>query len=177
VPAFEAFAVLPIVAPEASMVLPETPAFESEPNRADCGAITGTDYLSLAEREWYIAQCMSGTAQARLASVSPVSTTVQASAAVGGSTIELFIDGYRAAGGNEAYLDRIVTRVIPCESGGVPTIVNRSGPFYGLMQFSPSTWAATGGGDWFDPWQQGANTARLVAMANPAHHWPICWKR
>jgi hypothetical protein len=43
------------------------------------------------------------------------------------------------------------------------------------MQFLPSTWHSVGGGDWYDPWQQGANTARLIERANPATQWPVCW--
>lgn len=165
------------IAPQAPEAPPEAPAIEPEPNRANCRAITGTEYVSQTERDWYIANCMSSSAQARLAGVTPAGTTVQAPAAAGGSTLEQFTQGYRAAGGNEAYLNRLVTRVIPCESGGNPSAVNRAGPFYGLLQFLPSTWAAAGGGDWFSPWQQGANTARLLARANPANEWPVCWNR
>ena len=119
---------------------------------------------------------MTRTAQARLASVAPAGSTAAAPAAVG-STIEQFIAGYRAAGGPEVHLNRIVTRVIPCESGGNPSAVNRGGPYYGLMQFSAATWRSMGGGDWFDPYTQGANTARLLARANPATQWPVCWLR
>jgi hypothetical protein len=91
------------------------------------------------------------------------------------SVIDLFVAGYRAAGGPEHHLSRIIHRVIPCESTGNPRAFNRVGPFYGLMQFLPSTWYAVGGGNWFDPWQQGANTARLLHVANPATQWPVCW--
>jgi hypothetical protein len=164
--------------PEAPV--PEAPAPEAPPpeaNRADCPAITGSDYLSGAEREWYIANCMTRTAQARLASVAPVATTAVAPAAAGGSVIDQFVSGYRDAGGPEAHLNRIVTRVIPCESGGNPRAVNYAGPYYGLMQFVGSTWRAMGGGDWFDPYTQGVNTARLLGNANPATQWPVCWHR
>jgi hypothetical protein len=119
---------------------------------------------------------MSAAAQVRLGSVS--STAVTATAPVQtGSVTDQFIAGYRDAGGPEAYLTRIVTRVIPCESGGNPSAYSSVGPFYGLMQFLGSTWSAMGGGDWHSPYQQGANTARLVQRANPATQWPVCWYR
>jgi hypothetical protein len=168
----------PAVAPEApapAAPAPEAPAVE--PNRADCGAIRGTEYLSWAEREWYLANCVNLTNRVRLGGVEPVAASAAAPAAAGGSTIDQFIAGYRAAGGPEAHLNRIVTRVIPCESGGNPSAVNRAGPYYGLMQFVASTWNAVGGGNWFDPYTQGANTARLLARANPATQWPVCWYR
>ena len=41
-------------APQAA---PEQPASPSEPNRANCNQIRGTDYLSATEREWYRANC------------------------------------------------------------------------------------------------------------------------
>jgi hypothetical protein len=158
----------PAVLPEAPA---EAPVAEPEPNRASCAAISGTDYLSLSERNWFIANCMSAAAQLRLGSVTVAATPV------GVSVMDQFIEGYRAAGGPEGYLDRIVTRVIPCESGGNPSAYSSAGPFYGLMQFHGPTWAAMGGGDWRDPYQQGANTARLVQRANPAYQWPVCWNR
>jgi hypothetical protein len=89
--------------------------------------------------------------------------------------IEKFIAGYRSNGGPEVHLDRIVNRVIPCESTWNPTAFNYVGPFHGLMQFLPATWYAVGGGDWHDPWQQGSNTARLLHLADPATQWPVCW--
>ncbi len=94
-----------------------------------------------------------------------------------GGALQAFAAGYQDAGGNPAHLERILARVIPCESGGNPAAYNPAGPFYGLMQFLDSTWAAVGGGDWRDPYTQGANTARLLARANPATQWPVCWFR
>jgi hypothetical protein len=94
------------------------------------------------------------------------------------SPIELFIAGYVATGGPQQHLDRLVHRVIPCESAGNPRAFSALGPYYGLLQFLPSTWYSAGGGDWFDPWQQGANTARLLLREpNPASQWPVCWFR
>lgn len=148
---------------------PAPASFEEAPNRADCRTITGTDYLSFEEREWYLANCTTRSASVR---------TVQAvsAAATRGTVLDEFIAGYRSGGGPEAYLDRIVTRVIPCESSGNPTARSRYGHL-GLMQFAPSTWSSVGGGDWTSPWQQGVNTARLLQRSNPAGQWPTCWFR
>ena len=60
-----------------------------------------------------------------------------------------------------------MSNVIPCESGFNLRAYNPAGPFYGLMQFLPQTWANTGGGDWFDAWQQGHNTGRPPADREP----------
>lgn len=92
-----------------------------------------------------------------------------------GTMTERFVSGYVDAGGSTTHLERILHRVIPCESTGNPEAYSRVGPFYGLMQFMMSTWNAVGGGDWRDPYMQGANTARLLARANPATQWPVCW--
>ncbi len=157
-----------------------------ELNRASCSLINGTTYLSSTERNWFTANCIAATARPRtapLAAARPVEAIPAPAAAApvvrevapATSVIDRFIAGYRAAGGPEAHLNRIVTRVIPCESGGNTHAVNRGGPYYGLMQFMGATWNAVGGGDWFDPYQQGANTARLVVRANPATQWPVCW--
>jgi LysM repeat protein len=88
---------------------------------------------------------------------------------------EEFSAGYRSAGGPDAHLEHIIERVIRCESSYNVHAFNSAGPFYGLMQFLPSTWAAAGGGDWTSAWQQGANTARLLKTRNPLTQWPVCW--
>jgi LysM repeat protein len=88
---------------------------------------------------------------------------------------EEFSAGYRSAGGPDAHLEHIIERVIRCESSYNVHAFNAAGPFYGLMQFLPSTWAAAGGGDWTSAWQQGANTARLLQKRNPLTQWPVCW--
>ena len=36
---------------------PEQQASPSEPNRANCNQIRGTEYLSATERDWYLANC------------------------------------------------------------------------------------------------------------------------
>jgi hypothetical protein len=92
-----------------------------------------------------------------------------------GTMTERFVSGYVDAGGAAGHLERILHRVIPCESGGDVHAYSRVGPFYGLMQFLGGTWNTVGGGDWRDPYMQGANTARLLARANPATQWPVCW--
>lgn len=130
---------------------------EDEPNRLDCSAIRGTEYLSWGERDWYWANCIG-----RIASIASPS-------------ISDFDRGFLDAGGSIYVLPR-VHRTMRCESSGDPYAVG-SGLYLGLMQFHPRTWTAAGGGDWRDPYQQGANTARLIAMANPAYQWPVCWYR
>jgi hypothetical protein len=136
-------------------------AAEAEENRMSCDAIRGTEYLSGEERDWYWVNCLGR----------PVAPAVPSSSSVA----EQFAEGYSAAGGPESLLPHILNRVIPCESNYNPFAVNWRGPYYGLMQFSGATWNRAGGGDWFNPWQQGANTARLVLVARPASQWPYCW--
>ena len=86
-----------------------------------------------------------------------------------------FAAGYISAGGPEQYLDHLMESVIPCESGYDELAFNPVGPYYGLLQFNSQTWANNGGGDWFDAWQQGANTGRLLQSYIPAMQWPSCW--
>src|SRR5690606_3567247 len=76
---------------------------------------------------------------------------------------DAFVRGYRDGGGNEAYLDHFTEVVIPCESGWNPHAQSPAG-HKGLAQFSTASWAKSGGGDWRDPYQQGLNTARWVAL-------------
>jgi LysM repeat protein len=92
-----------------------------------------------------------------------------------GSTRDDFAAGYIAGGGPPQYLEQLLSNVIPCESGFNLRAFNPAGPFYGLMQFLPETWARTGGGDWFDAWQQGHNTGVLLQSSSPATQWPACW--
>ena len=89
---------------------------------------------------------------------------------------DLFAKGYIAGGGPPQYLETILQVVIPCESGYNLRAFNPAGPFYGLMQFLPQTWANTGGGDWFDAWQQGHNTGVLLQVSSPTTQWPSCWR-
>lgn len=80
-----------------------------------------------------------------------------------GEVRSAFIAGYRDAGGNPVYLEHFLNVVIPCESGWQPSAVS-SGGHLGLAQFSERSWAVSGGGDWRDAHQQGANVARWVAL-------------
>ena len=89
---------------------------------------------------------------------------------------DLFAEGYIAAGGPPQYLEHMLASVISCESGYNLRAFNPAGPFYGLMQFLPQTWANTGGGDWFDAWQQGHNTGVLLQSSTPQSQWPACWR-
>ena len=137
-------------------------------NRMSCPEIKGTEYLSDEERDWYWAHCIRGAA-------APAPAAAASAAEPGSSVVDQFIDGYRWAGGPEHLLPHLLNHVIPCESRYNVYAVNRRGPYYGLLQFSPVTWQRAGGGDWFSAWQQGANAARLVRLANPATQWPHCW--
>jgi uncharacterized protein YabE (DUF348 family) len=66
-----------------------------------------------------------------------------------------------------------------CESGGRPKAVNAAGPYYGLYQFSASTWQSLGG--------QGVPTdaspeeqtyrAKLLYVRSGAGQWPVCGKK
>jgi hypothetical protein len=89
----------------------------------------------------------------------------------GGVDRDEFIRGYQEAGGAPALLDHFLNVVIPCESGWQ---VNPGGYHLGLAQFAPDSWAAAGGGDPFDAYQQGANTARWAKMTVPSEQWS-CW--
>ena len=137
-------------------------------NRQSCSAITGTQYKSHEERAWYWQYCLGRPLPSTGVNYTAVSNTSN-------SVLQQFANGYRAAGGPEQHLNHILYRVIPCESSANPFAVNGAGPFYGLMQFYPPTWQMVGGGDWFNPWMQGHNTAKLLQRANPATQWPVCW--
>jgi hypothetical protein len=154
------FAAVVLALAIAGLLLSAAPAQAEEANRMSCQAIRGTDYLSGEERDWFWANCLARP----LAPAAPSSLVA-----------EHFAEGYRAAGGPESLLPHILNRVIPCESRYNPYAVNWRGPYYGLMQFSVATWNRAGGGDWYSPWHQGANTARLVLASRPANQWPHCW--
>lgn len=115
------------------------------------------------------------------ATATPESTPTPAPTAVRGENPtrdaiqDEFSAGFRSVGGSEDALRNILYRVIPCESGYRVDAVNPAGPYWGLMQFLPATWEIAGGGDWQDPRQQGANTARLLQSRTPQTQWPHCW--
>jgi resuscitation-promoting factor RpfB len=63
-----------------------------------------------------------------------------------------------------------------CESHGDPRAVSPAGPYYGLYQFSASTWHSVGGHG--VPTQAGAEEqtyrAQLLYKRDGAHQWPVC---
>lgn len=61
-PGEDAFAVPEPSATVAPTATPEpTPTATPDPqNRQDCGEIRGTDYLSQEERQWFLANCVTG---------------------------------------------------------------------------------------------------------------------
>ncbi|WP_051275051.1 resuscitation-promoting factor [Cellulomonas sp. URHD0024] len=66
-----------------------------------------------------------------------------------------------------------------CESGGNPRSVSGSGRYYGLYQFSTSTWASVGGSGLPSQASAGEQTARAKMLYNRsgAGQWPTCGKR
>lgn len=65
-----------------------------------------------------------------------------------------------------------------CESGGNPGSVSSSGKYYGLYQFSLSTWAAVGGSGLPSQASAAEQTARAKMLYNRsgAGQWPVCGK-
>jgi len=66
-----------------------------------------------------------------------------------------------------------------CESGGRPDAVSASGTYYGLYQFSLSTWAAVGGSGLPSQASAAEQTARAQALYDRSGpgQWPVCGKR
>ncbi len=66
-----------------------------------------------------------------------------------------------------------------CESGGNPSIVSAGGSFYGLYQFTPSTWHAVGGSGLPSQASPGEQTYRAQILYNRAGagQWPVCGSR
>lgn len=81
------------------------------------------------------------------------------------------VSGGDAAGLNWAALAR-------CESGGNPASVSGNGLYYGLYQFSVSTWRAVGGAGLPSQASADEQTARAQALYNRsgAGQWPHCGK-
>lgn len=66
-----------------------------------------------------------------------------------------------------------------CESSGNPLAVNKSGPYYGLYQFLPSTWRSVGGTGLpteASPDEQTYRAKLLWKRSGPGQ-WPVCGKR
>jgi len=66
-----------------------------------------------------------------------------------------------------------------CESGGNPNAVNPAGPYYGLYQFSASTWRSVGGTGIptdFGEAEQTLRAKKLYQRTGPSS-WPVCGKR
>jgi uncharacterized protein YabE (DUF348 family) len=65
-----------------------------------------------------------------------------------------------------------------CESGGNPKAVNPAGPYYGLYQFSLSTWHAVGGTGKPIDWGPAEQTyrAQVLYKRAGAGQWPVCGK-
>jgi soluble lytic murein transglycosylase-like protein len=60
-----------------------------------------------------------------------------------------------------------------CESNLRPDAYNPSGPYVGIFQFLPSTFAAHGGTDIWDPVQQSEIAASMFAGGDSSA-WPVC---
>lgn len=67
-------------------------------------------------------------------------------------------------------------RVARCESGLNPRAYNPAGPYIGLFQFSPGTFAAYGGRDIYSAADQSDVAARMISRGL-ASHWPVCGRR
>lgn len=63
-----------------------------------------------------------------------------------------------------------------CESGGNPKSVDSSGSYYGLYQFSPSTWAGIGGSGLPSnaPGAEQTYRAKLLFVRDHSSPWPVC---
>jgi len=98
----------------------------------------------------------------------PTAAPAVAVAAPAGSVSEIIYAAAAEHGVDGAYLVSIAS----CESGLNPSATNPAG-YYGLFQFSESTWGAYGYGSIFDPVAQARAAASMIA-AGMASHWPNC---
>jgi uncharacterized protein YabE (DUF348 family) len=66
-----------------------------------------------------------------------------------------------------------------CESGGNPQAYNPAGPYYGLYQFSLSTWQAVGGSGLPSENSSAEQTyrAQILYRQSGAGQWPVCGSR
>ena len=90
-----------------------------------------------------------------------------------------FIQGWRAAGGVEGWIDFVVDTVIPCESSWDPNVVSPNGLYRGLGQWDWPAWneisLLTGYSDIWNPEHQGYNMA-FKSRRDGGFAWPGCWE-
>lgn len=86
-----------------------------------------------------------------------------------GSVAAIITAAAEADGVNPAWM----ISTAACESGLRPNAYNPSGPYDGLFQFLPSTFAAHGGTNIWDPVQQSQIAASMFA-AGDSSAWPVC---
>jgi len=96
----------------------------------------------------------------------PASTGTSSS---GGDVEAIITAAAQAAGVSPSWL----ISTAECESGLNPNAYNGAGPYDGLFQFLPSTFAAHGGGDIWDPTQQAQIAATMFANGESGE-WPVC---
>lgn len=111
-------------------------------------------------------------------------SSVQSSPIAMDESQQRFFEGYRSAGGNPEYEQRLLNHVIPCESGWQ---IDPGNPMYlGMGQFTPGTWESYSrfGADTdpFDSWEQGWAVANLIGdledrgvSSGSSSGWPVCW--
>jgi Transglycosylase-like domain len=103
-----------------------------------------------------------------------IAVPVLAAAAVGGSLAA-------AAPASAAPSDAMLSKIVQCESGGNPRVVNSIGAG-GLFQFLPGTWQAMGGKGLpqnASPGEQWMRARLLMAQqgTNPWYASKSCWSR
>ena len=96
----------------------------------------------------------------------PASTGTSSS---GGDIEAIITAAAQAAGVDPSWL----ISTAECESGLNPNASNGAGPYDGLFQFLPSTFAAHGGADIWDPTQQAQIAATMFANGESGE-WPVC---
>lgn len=83
-----------------------------------------------------------------------------------GSVQQIIIDAANEYGISPEWLLSIAS----CESGFNPRAYNPAGPYIGLFQYHPDTWANNGYGSIYDPVAQSRTTARMLSQGG-ASHW------
>lgn len=156
---------------EAYMVAASTGPSESEPDlhRLDCSEVSGTEYVSHPEREWYLTNCVK-ILQATY------SRTYSTDYLIDDAIEEQFRAGYLDGGGPVDMYAQVL-RMVSCESNWDPYVISPDGLYHGLMQFDMPTWRESGGGDWTSPYWQGHHTAYLFLTSYPGNRWPVCFYR